>query len=189
MRVFCNKLRSGKNGRSEIPNNCPPPPLSSKLQTARFTKPRGGGAVVVARDLYRTAAGGLRGWSTVRSWAKSPLGALVAVRGWAKSPLGALVDRSGLGKFTARRAGRPFGVGQSHRSARWSAVRSWAKSPLGALKTKAPPLPIRQRGREYLGGGATVAPARGGRGGRLRRASPGRWRGPGIDLHRGRVFL
>ena len=100
-----------------------------------------------------------------------------------------LDGRSGLDKVTARRAGRPFGVGQSHRSARWSTVRDWAKSPLGALKTKAPPLPIRQRGREYLGGGATVAPARGSRGGRLRCASPGRWRGPGIDLHRGRVSL
>ena len=44
-----------------------------------------------------------------------------------------LDGRSALGKVTARRAGWPFGVGQSHRSARWVAVRHWAKSPLGAL--------------------------------------------------------
>ena len=160
MRVFCNKLRSGKNGRSEIPNNCPPPPLSSKLQTARFTKLRGAGrwwsratfigprraGFAVGRPFgvgqsHRSARwcrSGLDKVTARRAGGRSELDKVTARCAGGRSGLGKVTarragGRSGLGKVTARRAGRPFGVGQSHRSARWSAVRGWAKSPLGAL--------------------------------------------------------
>ena len=132
MRVFCNKLRSGKNGRSEIPNNCPPPPLSSKLQTARFTKPRGAGrwwsrATLIGPRRAGFAVGRPFGvgqshrsarWVAIRSWTKSPLGALGGRSALGKVTARRAGGRSELDKVTARRAGRPFGIGQSHRSAR-----------------------------------------------------------------------